>query len=95
MVSEFSWIRDFLESLIRGMDPRKILCIYVCAKLLQSCPTLCDPVACSLRVSSVHEVHEARVLGWVAMPSSRGSSQLTDQTSISCISCIGRQVLYY
>ena len=38
---------------------------------------------------------QARILEWVAMPSSRGSFQLRDRTLISYISCIGRQVLYH
>ena len=41
------------------------------AKLLQSCPTLCDPVDCSPPGSSVHVMLQARVLEWVAMPSSK------------------------
>ena len=44
------------------------------AKSLQSCPTLCDPLDCSLPSSPVHVVLQARILEWVAMPSSRGSS---------------------
>ena len=38
----------------------------------QSCPTLCDPMDCSLPGSSVHGILQARILEWVAMPSSRG-----------------------
>ena len=45
--------------------------------------------------SSVHEVLQGRTLEWVAMPSSRGSSQPRDQTHISYVSCIGRQFLYH
>ena len=41
---------------------------------------LYDPVNCSLPDSSVHEILQARVLEWVAMPSSRGSSQPRDRT---------------
>ena len=41
----------------------------------QSCPTLCDPMDCTRQGSSVHEILQARILEWVAMPSSRGSSQ--------------------
>ena len=67
---------------------------YVHAKLLQSCLTLCDPMDCSLTGSSVHWILQARVLEWVAMPSSRGSSQPSDQTQVSHVSCIGRWVLY-
>ena len=41
-----------------------------------------------LPCSSVHGILQARVLEWVAMPSSQGSSPLRDQTHVSCISCI-------
>ena len=45
-----------------------------CAQSLQLCPTLCDPMDCSPPGSSVHGILQARILEWVAMPSSRGSS---------------------
>ena len=64
-------------------------------KLLQSCPTLCDPMDCSLPGSSVQGILQARILEWVAIASSRGSSQPKDRTSISYVSCIGRWVLYH
>ena len=48
------------------------------AKLLQSCLTLCDPMDCSLPGLTVHGILQARILEWVAMPSSRGSSRLRD-----------------
>ena len=57
--------------------------------------TLCDPVDCSPPGSSVHGILQARILGWVAMPSSRGSSQPRDGTWVSYVSCVGRWVLYY
>ena len=44
--------------------------------------------------SSVHGIFQANILEWIAMPSSRGSSQLRDGIHISCISFIGSQVLY-
>ena len=44
-------------------------------KLLQLCLTLCDPMDCSLPGFSVHGILQARILEWVAFPSSRGSSQ--------------------
>ena len=66
-----------------------------CAKSLKSCPTLCDPVVCSLPGSSVHGLLQARILEWVTMPFSRGSSQPRDWTHVSYISCIGRWVLYH
>ena len=37
----------------------------------------------------------ARILGWVAISSSRGSSQIRDQTHVACVSCIGKQILYH
>ena len=39
----------------------------------QSCPTLCDPMNCSPPAFSVHEILQARILEWVAIPFSRGS----------------------
>ena len=53
------------------------------AKLLQSCRTLCDPMDHSQPGSSVHGILHARILEPVAMPSSRGSSQLKNQTRVS------------
>ena len=50
------------------------------ARLLQSCPTLCDPMDCSPPGSSVRVISWARILEWVDTPSSRGSSQPRDRT---------------
>ena len=61
------------------------------AKLLQSCPTLCDPMNCKPAGSSVHGVLQARILELVTMPSSRGSSLPKDQTHVSNVSCTGKQ----
>ena len=60
------------------------------AKSLQLYQTLCDPMDYSPPGSPVHGILQARILEWVAMPSSRGSSQPRDQTHISNISCTGR-----
>ena len=51
----------------------------------QPCPTLCDPMDCSLPVFSVHGLLQARILEWVVIPFSRGSSQPRDQTQVSRI----------
>ena len=51
----------------------------------QSCPTLCDPMDCSPTGSSVRGIFQARVLEWVAISFSRGSSQPRDWTQVSCI----------
>ena len=69
--------------------------MFTCAKSLQSCLTPCDPMDCSPPGSSAHGTLQARILEWVPMPSSRGSSQSRDQTYVSCVSCIGRQILYH
>ena len=61
----------------------------------QSCPTLCDSVDCNLPGSSVLGILQARILEWVAMPSSRESSQPRGRTHVSCYSCIGRWILYH
>ena len=44
------------------------------SEVTQLCPTLCDPMGCSLPYSSVHGIFQARVLEWVAISFSRGSS---------------------
>ena len=51
-----------------------ILYIPAAAKLLQLCPTLCDPMQYYPPGSSVHGTPQARILEWIAMLSSRGSS---------------------
>ena len=61
----------------------------------QSCLTLCDPMDCSPSGSSVCGILQERILEWVSMPSSRGSSQLRNRTHVSYIPCIGRWVLYH
>ena len=48
------------------------------AKSIQSCPTLCDPMDCSLAASSVHGILQARILEGVATPFSRETSQPRD-----------------
>ena len=54
-----------------------------CVLVAQSCPTLCDPMDYSPPGSSVHGILQARILEWVAMPFSRGSSQPRDRTQVS------------
>ena len=58
-------------------------CLYVL--VAQSCLTLCDPMECSLQGSSFHGIFQARILEWVAISCSRGSSPPRDWTHISCI----------
>ena len=53
--------------------------MHVCS-VVQSWPTLCDPMECSPPGASVHGIVQARILEWVTMSSSRGSSQPGDRT---------------
>ena len=87
------------EKLSRERGCRRIAergCFFwcLCAKLLQSHLTLCDPMDCSPPGFYVHGILQARILEWVAMLSSRGSSWLRGWTHVSHISCIGKWVLY-
>ena len=54
-------------------------------QLLFACLTLCDPMDCSLPGSSVHRDPQARILEWVAMLFSRGSSRPRHRTWVSRI----------
>ena len=80
------WVGDAIQPSLLSTD-RSLddlwtrLC--VCAKSLQSCPTLCDPMDCRPPGSSVYGILQARILEWVAMPSSKGSSQPRDRTHVS------------
>ena len=55
------------------------------SEVAQLCPTLFDPMDCSLPGSSVHGIFQAGVLEWVAIVFSRGSSWPRDWTQVSCI----------
>ena len=50
---------------------------------------------CSLPGTSVYGIFQARILEWVAISYSKGSSQPRDQTRVSCVSCIGRQIFFF
>ena len=68
-------------------------CLHVYA---QSCPTLCHPLDCSPPGSSVHGILQARILEWVAMPSSRGPSWPRDQNPRYLPSSwMGKRILYH
>ena len=66
--------------------------IPVLGLVAQSCPTLCDPMDCSPPGSSVHGILQARILEWLATPSSRGSSS-TQGSNPGFLHC--RQILYH
>ena len=63
------------ERLVEWMKEMMYLYAAAAAKPLQSCPTLRNPMDCSLPASSVHGILQGRILEQVAIPFSRGSSQ--------------------
>ena len=71
--------------------------ISVCmrAQSLHSCLNLCDAMDCSPPSSAVPGILQATILEWIAMSSSRGSSQSRDRSHLSCISCTGGRFFYY
>ena len=79
----------FLGSLFLFLQSiNMFLCQCMHAQSLQSCLTLWDPMDCNLPCSSVHGILQSKMLEWIAMPSSRGSSWHRNQTCGCCISFI-------
>jgi len=66
-----------------------------CCLVSKLCLTLCNLMECSLPGPSVHGISQARILDWVAISFSRGSSWLRDWTYVFCGSCTGRWILYH
>ena len=99
------WNMKTFDSLLKYLPyfhlcPMSTTLIYLSSVLMcscsvnQSCLTLCDPMDCSLPGSCILEILQARKLEWVVRPSTRGSSQPRNRTHITCVSCIGSQMLY-
>ena len=78
------WLNLGCERSISAVLVNSPVLPFVCmlGQQLQSCLTLCDTVDCSLAGFPIHEILQATVLEWIVLPSSRGSSQLRDQTHI-------------
>ena len=73
-----------------------LLCLEMCALEKGLCVCVCVCVCVHVRAqSSLHEIFQARILEWVTISFSRASSQHRDQNEVSCISCIGRQLLHH
>ena len=64
-------------------------CLCCCCLVTKSCLTLCDPMDCCWPGSPVRGISQARILEWVALSFSRGSSWPRNWT------CIGRRILYH
>ena len=81
------------KMLCRGeVEPKSTWGCDCCWLVAQSCLTVCDPMHCNPPKYSVHGILKARILGWVAISFSRGSSQPMHRTWVSCI---GRWILYH
>ena len=107
-VDEIQWFRTGINnniSPILSQCFQNTVCICVCVcrgglegavcSVTQLCLTACDPMDCSPPGSSVHGIFQARILEWAAISYSRVSSWPKNQTCVSCVSCIGRRVLYH
>ena len=82
IVDAENWFNDFFFKAVTYI----FICVWcVCVLVAQTCPTLCDPTNCSPWGFSVHGILQARILKWVAIPFSRGSSWPRDQTQVSHI----------
>ena len=77
---------DLSKNIKINMHKESIFIIYWINKVTQLCPTLCDPMDCSLSGFYVHGILQARILEWVAIFFSRESSQPRYRTQVSCIS---------
>ena len=64
-------------------------------EVAQSCPTLCDPIDCSLPGSSVHGIFQAIVLEGIAISFSRGSSQPRARTQVSRTILLFLKIFYF
>ena len=92
-----SWLRDWTRvSLIAG----RFFTVWVTREtyevkvsVIHLCSTLCDPIDCWPPGFSGHSILQARILEWVAIPFSRGSSQPRNWILFSYVSCIGRWIL--
>ena len=83
------WLQGVLEGAPRGYgkglenEGVREACLSSNSRLVaKKCPTPCHPMACSPPGSSVQGISQARVLEWVAISFSRGSSQPRDQTHL-------------
>ena len=75
--------KEFVEDVY--CHPAYLTYIHSESEVAQSCPTLCEPMDCSLPGSSVHGIFQAIVLEWIAISFSRGSSWPRDRTQVSHI----------
>ena len=93
--SVLTYVLSWKSEVSLGVRLREAVICKTMQEIRESCLPLCNPMDCSPPGSSVHGNLQARILEEVAISHSRESSQPRDQTCVSCVSCIGRQILYY
>ena len=82
----------FLIRLVWEKEKDRLIIFFLCpphlsrshVRSLQSCSPFWDLMDCSLPGSSANGISQTRILGWIAIPSSRGASQARDRTHVSC-----------
>ena len=79
-----------LDSKVNRLCVCVCVCVFVCVQLLIHGPMDFRPPG-----SSAHRIFQTRILEWVAISSSRKSSQPRDLTCVPCVCCIGRWILYH
>ena len=97
---QHSWACQWISALHRRRRWTAVMaswsmCMCILSRFSHVRLFLFEPMDCSPPGTSIHGILQARILEWVAMPSSRGSSQPRDQICISYVCCICRQVLYH
>ena len=97
----FHCLWGFIVSKISQWGRSMCVCVCVCVhvqmlcSVAQLCPALCYCMCCRPPSSSVHEIFPARMLEWIAISSSRGSSWPRDWTHFFCVSYLGSRSLSY
>ena len=92
------FIYPFIHWRTLGLFPELSICVCGCVcvcSVSRLCPTLCDSMDYSPPGSSVHGLSQQEYWSGLPFPPSRGSFRPRDWTRVSCISCIGRWVLYH
>ena len=88
----YDWQQSALSSLWYVCVCERV-CVYVCGLVAQSCPTLCNSMDCSPPSSSVYGISQTRILQWVVISFSKGSSWLRDWTWVPECLLHRRQIL--
>ena len=89
--SSLPWSFLFPDKMSVFLDVPHEMCVCVCSVT----KALCNPIDCSPPGSSVHRIFQTRILEQVSISYFRGPSLPRDQTGVSCVACLGSQILYH